>query len=49
MSLLSAGGWNVIVRDDTTTISPDPEGATVFTFDLEGRPIAWSEGWNLIY
>jgi hypothetical protein len=47
LTLTSAGGWNVIVRDDATTISPDPEGAIVFTFDLEGRPIAWSEGGTL--
>lgn len=47
MTFASAGGWNVIVRGDSTTISPDPEGAIVFTFDLEGRPIAWSEDGTL--
>jgi hypothetical protein len=47
VTLVSAGGWNVIVRDDSTTISPDPEGAIVFAFDLEGRPIAWSEDGTL--
>jgi radical SAM superfamily enzyme YgiQ (UPF0313 family) len=43
VTLRSADGWNVIVRDDTTTLSPDPEHSVVCTFDLEGRPIAWSD------
>jgi radical SAM superfamily enzyme YgiQ (UPF0313 family) len=47
MTLRSAEGWNVIVRDDSTTISPDPERSVVLTFDLEGRPVAWSEDGNV--
>jgi radical SAM family protein len=39
----TVGGWNLILREATATLSPDPEGAVVFTFDAEGRPIAWSE------
>ena len=38
----TVGGWNLILRDGATTLSPDPGGAVVFTFDREGRPIAWS-------
>ena len=40
-------GWTLVVRDDSTTLSPDPAGAVVFTFDADGRPIAWSEDGTL--
>ncbi len=43
----SVAGWNVILREDSTTLSPDPGGAVVYTFDREGRVIAWSEKGNL--
>ena len=43
----TSGGWNVILREDSTTLSPDPAGGVVSAFDLEGRPIAWSEEHNL--
>jgi len=43
----TAGGWSLVVRDASTTLSPDPAGAVVFTFDADGRPIAWSDGGTL--
>jgi hypothetical protein len=43
----TAGGWSLVVRDAWTTLSPDPAGAVVFTFDADGRPIAWSDGGTL--
>jgi hypothetical protein len=43
----SAAGWNIILREESTTLSPDPRGAEVLTFDREGRPVAWSEKGNL--
>src|SRR5262245_2185565 len=43
----TVGGWSLILREATTTLSPDPEGAVVFTFDAEGRPIAVSEDGTL--
>jgi radical SAM superfamily enzyme YgiQ (UPF0313 family) len=42
-----AGGWNVILREESTTLSPDPGGAVVCAFDREGRPVAWSEEGSL--
>jgi radical SAM family protein len=38
-----ARGWTLVLRDESTTLSPDPAGAVVLTFDADGRPIAWSE------
>src|SRR5512141_2400940 len=46
-SMQTVGGWNIILREESTTLSPDPEGAVVFTFDREGRPVAWSEEGSL--
>jgi hypothetical protein len=43
----TTGGWTLVVRDASTTLSPDPAGAVVFTFDADGRPIAWSDGGTL--
>jgi hypothetical protein len=43
----TAAGWNVILRRESTTLSPDPVGAEVLTFDREGRPVAWSEQGSL--
>jgi len=43
----TAGDWTLIVRDASTTLSPDPAGAVVFTFDADGRPVAWSDGGTL--
>src|SRR5262245_60532474 len=33
--------WTCAWREESTTLSPDPEHATVYSFDLEGRPISW--------
>ena len=43
----TVGGWNIILREESTTLSPDPGGAVVFTFDREGRPVTWSEEGSL--
>lgn len=41
------GDWTFAWRDESTTLSPDPDHATVFSFDLEGRPISWFEDGRL--
>jgi radical SAM superfamily enzyme YgiQ (UPF0313 family) len=43
----SAGSWSIILREESTTLSPDPAGGVAMAFDREGRPVAWSEGGNL--
>ena len=37
------GDWTFAWREESTTLSPDPDHATVWSFDLEGRPISWFE------
>lgn len=38
-----AGEWTFAPRGESLTVSPDAEHATVWSFDLEGRPISWFE------
>lgn len=37
------GDWTFASRDASLTVSPDVDHATVWSFDLEGRPISWFE------
>lgn len=41
--LLQIDNWTVGVRAESTTFSPDVDHETVYSFDLEGRPISWFE------